>query len=193
MTPSTRRTFLTLGLWGSLALLAALAFRRLERPRSAPPIDARLEQLDVVPLANGARPLTRAELEGKTVLINFWGTWCPPCREEFPHLAALEKQYRGRNDFLLLSISATGRIPEDVDGLREETEAFLRGGNYELPIYADPSGNTRRGLRMAVDSSIYPATVLIDRSGRVAGAWEGFLVSEFDEIKLKIAGLLQAK
>lgn len=190
MTESSRRTFLTLGLFAALAVVAAVSFRRLERPHKAIPENAMFTKLDVVPLAGGAQPLALADLAGKTVLVNFWGTWCPPCREEFPYIAALEKQYRDRSDFKLLSISATGFVPEDIADLKQETEKFLSRGQFDVPVYADPLSATRRNLPEGVDSGVYPMTILIDRTGKIVGAWEGFYPAEFDQIKLQVAGLI---
>jgi cytochrome c biogenesis protein CcmG/thiol:disulfide interchange protein DsbE len=190
MSSSSRSTFLAFVIFGFLAILAALAFRMLERPQAALPDGLRLKSLDVVPLANGAAPLSLADLAGKTVLINFWGPWCGPCRQEFPHIQALANQHRDRADFLVLSISNNGPPPEDLTHSRQLTEVFLKEGGYTLPIYADPLGKTRLGLREAVDPGVYPATVLIDREGKAIAAWLGFREAVFEQIKLKVAGEL---
>jgi len=190
MSSSSRSTFLTFVIFGFLAILAALAFRMLERPQAALPDGLRIKTLDLVPLANGAAPLSLADLAGKTVLINFWGPWCEPCRKEFPHIQSLANQHRDRADFLVLSISNNGPPPEDLTASRDRTETFLKQGGYTLPIYADPLGKTRLGLREAVDPGVYPATILIDREGKAIAAWTGFREAEFDQIKLKVAGEL---
>lgn len=192
MTPSSRNTLQLLAVGVIVMVLAALVFRQLEqRPRTAIPAGARLTQLDVVPLANGARPISQADLAGKVVLINFWGTWCPPCLAEFPQIEALNKQYGNRSDFALISISATGRVPEDLVGLRNETSGFLSLGNYKTPVYADPEGRTRAGFQMIPNFTGYPATVLIDRDGTIAGAWLGYNEAEFEQIRLQIAAMLK--
>jgi thiol-disulfide isomerase/thioredoxin len=187
---STRATLQTFAVFIVLALVAAFAVQQLQRPQKAVPEGVRLTELDVVPLANGATPLAPADLAGKVVLINFWGTWCPPCLAEFPHMEALWNQYRDRKDFLLLSISTNSSIPEDMTRLREVTTGYLSLNSYKMPIYADPLGKTRLGLRDAVDPGVYPATVLIDRDGKAIAAWTGFREAEFDQIKLKVAELL---
>lgn len=190
MTPSSRNTLQLLAVGVIVMVLAALVFRQLERPRITIPDGARLTQLDVLPLANGARPIAQADLAGKVVLINFWGTWCPPCLAEFPQIEALGKQYRDRKDFLLLSVSSSGHAPEDITGLRDSTAGFLSLSGYKTPVYADPMGTTRDGFRMIPNFDGYPATVLIDREGRIVGAWLGYNEGEFEQIKLQIAAMV---
>jgi len=192
MTPSSRNTLQLLAVGVIVMVLAALVFQQLEqRPRTAIPDGARLTQLDVMPLANGAKPITQADLAGKVVLINFWGTWCPPCLAEFPQIEALGKQYRDRKDFVLLSISSSGRAPEDMTGLRDSTAGFLSLCGYKTPVYADPMGTTRAGFRNIPNFDGYPATVLIDRDGEIVGAWLGYKEAEFEQIKLQIAAVLK--
>lgn len=192
MTSSSRQTLQVLAILAAVVLVGAVVFRSLERPRITVPEGARLGEIDVIPLANDARPLARADLDGKVVLINFWGTWCPPCLAEFPHIEALSKQYRERKDFVLLSISATGAVPEDLEGLRDSTKGFLSLAGHKTPVYADPIGRTRDGVRKLV-SNVYPATVLIDRDGKIVGAWVGFSEGEFEQIKLELAAELGKK
>lgn len=187
MSPTARQTFQTFLIFGILAALGALVFRSMERPRNDLPAGLTLKELELAPLANGAKPLAIADLKGKVVLINFWGTWCPPCLKEFPHVEALAKQYRDRNDFVLLSVSCgSDGVPEDIDGLREATEGFASLAGYKIPIYADPSGRTRLGLGKAFEH-YYPTNVLIDRDGTIVGSWSGFTEAEFDGIKLRVA------
>src|SRR5688572_23833371 len=101
--PAPRST-LTSWIWFAL-LAAALLLIVLIKPfgprngTSHPAVGRPLDVLNFDPLTEGARPLTAADLEGKVVLINFWGTWCKPCRVEFPHIEALAKQHRQRDDF----------------------------------------------------------------------------------------------
>jgi thiol-disulfide isomerase/thioredoxin len=101
-----------------------------------------------------------AQFAGKVTLVNFWASWCDPCREEFPHMAALYREF-GRRDFEIVAIS------DDVD--RAKMTAFVRAFRPPFPTLAG-------GGRM---KAIYhyrglPYSVLLDRSGRVIERIFGF-------------------
>lgn len=177
-----------------LLLLAALAGAYFAFAGFAPATTMKLTTLDVVPLTTNAPPLTLNDLSGKVVLLNFWGTWCPPCREEFPHLVLLAKQYSSRDDFRLISISSGGVQEENVDELRESTTAFLAQRGFDMPVYADPHYATRRGLASVADPEVFPATFLIARDGSVVGSWLNYNADdprEFEQMKLQLATLLR--
>jgi thiol-disulfide isomerase/thioredoxin len=171
-----------------LALVAAIAFV-VTRPRPT----VTLTTLELTPLNAAAPAVSVGDLRGQVVLVNFWGTWCPPCREEFPYLAALAKQYESRKDFRLLSISSQGGAAEDMPRLKSDTEAFLKRGGYELPVYADPDGATRQGLAAVASPGVFPATFVVDRDGRVVEGWLGYDPATFERIKLQVASLLGAE
>jgi thiol-disulfide isomerase/thioredoxin len=149
-----------------------------------------LQTLDVAPLTDTAKPLTTTDLKGQVVLINFWGTWCPPCRAELPHVVALADQYRDRGDFRLLSISSQGRGMEDMAQLKTDTVAFLKQRGFDIPVYADPLGRTRHGLAAVAAPGVFPATFLVDKSGHVVEGVLGYDERSFEQLKLKVAALL---
>jgi thiol-disulfide isomerase/thioredoxin len=99
-----------------------------------------------------------AAWKGRVVLVNLWATWCAPCREEMPALAALQGAM-GSKDFEVVAISL------DRKGL-EASKAFLAEvGAQALKLYADPTSETLNKLQ-AVG---LPASLLIDREGREIG------------------------
>src|SRR5262245_38493564 len=86
-----------------------------------------LGSLTLTPVRDEDSALTLADLEGKALLLNFWGTWCPPCVHEFPDILALEQQYHDRTDFRVLAVSC-GRGSDDANeiaSVRVDTRAFL--------------------------------------------------------------------
>lgn len=98
--------------------------------------------------------LTLAAFEGKVVLLNFWATWCAPCRAEMPSLAALQKDYGG-DDFEVLTI-ATGRNPAPaINRFFDEIDVDT------LPKHTDARQKMSRSLGVIG----LPVTILIDRDG----------------------------
>ena len=70
-----------------------------------PAVGRKLPQLELKPLTGDGRPVSLEDLKGRVTLIDFWGTWCPPCAEELPHIAALATRFSGQLDFQVLAVS----------------------------------------------------------------------------------------
>jgi thiol-disulfide isomerase/thioredoxin len=104
-----------------------------------------------------------AELRGQAVMLNFWATWCEPCRAEMPALEALVARHRG--DALVV---LTVNFRESEATIRR----FLEQQPVALPILLDPTGHTTK----AWTPGVFPSTVLIDRQGRPRRT----VVGEFD-------------
>jgi peroxiredoxin len=105
--------------------------------------------------------LRLAERRGKVVLVNFWATWCGPCRVEMPQLNRLYDKYRGAG-FVLLGVN----IDEDPATAR----ALAGKLGLKFPVLLD----TDRKVVGAYDLNAMPATVLIDRDGRVRHLHRGY-------------------
>ncbi len=102
------------------------------------------------------------DLKGQNLLINFWATWCVPCREEMPELEALQLS-RGNDDFRVIVISV------DRGGLAA-SRAFLDNINVKnLDLYYDAKGVLARKMK-AIG---YPTTLLITKSGKQYGLLTG--------------------
>ncbi len=122
-----------------------------------------------VEMFDGSR-VTLADLRGKVVLLNFWATWCPPCREELTHVQTeLIDRFAGR-PFVFLPVSR-GESRETVAAFREKT-------GYEFPMGLDPTQSVYK--RYA--ANYIPRNFLIDADGRVVSATVGFEKSEFEEL-----------
>lgn len=133
-----------------------------------------LTQLRLQPLTGGGQPVTLNDLTGRVLLINFWQTGSSPSREALPHLAAIEKQFRGQPAFRLLSVSCGRRAKEDFRILRQNTREVLEKLKVDLPQYADPGGISRSAVDEAVGLSDYPTTLILDRRGRIRKTWTGY-------------------
>ncbi|WP_282091522.1 TlpA disulfide reductase family protein [Epibacterium ulvae] len=106
-------------------------------------------------LADGAGTATLEDYKGKIVLLNFWATWCAPCRKEMPQISELQAEFGG-DDFEVLTI-ATGR--NSPTGIQK---FFDEHGIDNLPRHQDPRQQLAR--EMAVIG--LPITVLLDRDGK---------------------------
>ena len=94
---------------------------------------------------------------GKPIVINFWATWCSPCRQELPDFNRLYSEYGDRVTFMMVNLT---------DGLRdtvEGTKSFVAQNGYTFPVYFD----TGRGAANAYGVSSIPQTTFIDRSGNI--------------------------
>lgn len=106
------------------------------------------------------RPMTLTDFSGTPILVNFWATWCGPCREEMPALNALAAAY-GSDDFQVIPIN----LDLGADGL-EKAQKFLDEENLpNLPLFADPSFAAFERLKASAVAIGLPATLLLDGKG----------------------------
>jgi thiol-disulfide isomerase/thioredoxin len=108
-------------------------------------------EINVITLKNA--PLKLADLKGKVVLLNFWATWCPPCREEIPSMMKLNSAMVGK-PFQMVAISVDeGGVPA--------IEAFFKESGFNLPTYTDPDGKAAKTYGVTG----VPETFVIDKNG----------------------------
>lgn len=112
------------------------------------------ETSDAVFLDEDGGEMTLADLEGGHVVLNFWATWCAPCRKEMPSLANLQAQL-GDEDFRVVTVASGRNPPEAID--RFFTEEAIEG----LPKYRDPDMALSRSMAVAG----LPITVILDPEG----------------------------
>jgi thiol-disulfide isomerase/thioredoxin len=101
-----------------------------------------------------------AAFSGKRLLVNFWASWCVPCREEMPALDALAGKYNSEN-FEVVTIN----LDMGEDGLDKARQFMAEGGFSHLPLYADNSFAAFERLRTAGVAMGLPATLLLDETG----------------------------
>ena len=104
------------------------------------------------------KPMTIADFAGKKLLVNFWASWCVPCRAEMPELDALAAKYNS-DTFMVLPVN-TG---ETTAG---KAASFLAENNWpNLPLYIDPKFAAIERLKTTAVSIGLPATILLDEKG----------------------------
>ncbi|MBB5722925.1 thiol-disulfide isomerase/thioredoxin [Loktanella ponticola] len=117
---------------------------------------------DVAFTSEDGAEMTLADYEGQITLVNFWATWCAPCRAEMPQLSDLQDQL-GDDDFSVVTI-ATGRNP------RPAMERFFAEIEVDnLPLHADPKSALARDMGVMG----LPVTIILDREGREMARLQG--------------------
>lgn len=102
-------------------------------------------------------PLDAAAYQGKVLVVNFWASWCPPCRAEGPELVIVADETAADVQFLGINIRDE----------RDKAKAFETGLGVNFPSFWDPSGRLALGFEDIPPTTI-PATIVIDRQGRIA-------------------------
>lgn len=136
---------------GAALITAVVLFRAPPAPVTlgSPAPDFALPDLEGQDVRLGAQ-------RGRVVFVNFWATWCPPCRDEAPSLQRLYTRL-GSEDFEILAISI------DAASARGEVEAFAREFGMTFPILLDPD----KGAHRAFGVTGVPETYMVDPQGRL--------------------------
>ena len=115
-----------------------------------------------------------SDYKGKVVFLNFWATWCPPCKMEMPDIQKIYEKYEKqgeKSEVIVLSVAAPNTQDEkDVEGIK----AFLEENGYTYPVLMDDGGYTFGAYRI----SSLPTTFMIDKEGNVFGYVQGGLTQE---------------
>lgn len=101
------------------------------------------------------------DLKGKVSILNFWGPWCPPCKQELPHIEKFYAHFRDNKDFQLVAVS----IREE----REVVKNFVSDNGYTFPIYLDE----RVTIVQPYVAQGVPATYLVNKEGKIIGGYLG--------------------
>lgn len=182
--PLAARLGMVLGL---VCLLGAGASNRGANHRS---VGGKLPRLELQALTGTSENTVLADLEGRVALIHFWGAWCPPCVKEFPHIAALERKYRGNEGVRVLAVASMPDVNPDLDELRSDTEKFLVKNESDLPNYADVKDRTRTAVERSAGWQGYPNTVIIDQQGVIRGVWLSYSDGVEKEMEALIDSLI---
>lgn len=111
--------------------------------------------------SNTGKNLKLGEFRGQVVMINFWATWCGPCREEMPFLNRIHQRYE-KAGFVLLGVN--------VDEKPEAAHAMIQKLGINFPVLLD----TGKRVSRLYDVNAMPSTLLIDRDGRVRYVHRGY-------------------
>jgi thiol-disulfide isomerase/thioredoxin len=125
----------------------------------------------------GGQTIALETLRGRVVYVDFWASWCAPCKRSFPFMNALARRY-GDDRVTIVAIN--------VDKKRADAQRFLAQTPAEFAVVYDPAGATAA----AYDVRAMPSTYLIDRDGNVAWVEQGFREERAAEIEARLRALL---
>ncbi len=150
------------GVTGEAGLIGAAPKERLKVGDPAP--DFLLAQL-------GGDPVQLSKLRGKTVFVNFWATWCDPCREEMPAMQRIYQKYKNDN-VVVLAVNQR----EGDDGVK----SYFKTNSLTMPVLLDKTGDVAGGFRVTG----FPESYFIDKNGKI-GAFH-INAMTFDEMEGKL-------
>jgi thiol-disulfide isomerase/thioredoxin len=115
-----------------------------------------------LPDQNG-KPQALSQWQGKIIVLNFWATWCPPCREEMPELSELNTEYQDKNVIVIgIALDEIGLI-----------KAFDEENNMSYPLLAAEEPGSNLAFNLGNDKSALPFTVIIKPDGTIANTYFG--------------------
>ena len=123
--------------------------------------------------------LKLSDLKGKVVLLNFWATWCPPCREEIPSMMKLNSSMAGK-PFQMVAVSID-------DGGKTAIESFFKESGYMLPAYVDVDNKAARDYGITG----VPETFVIDKNGIIVKKVIGALAWDSPDTHAFLEGLMK--
>ena len=192
--PRTSWRLLLVGIVAAAAAVILMRQLRIESSQGVhhPAVGRELPPLKLAACVAAQDGLKPDDIRGQVVLINFWGTWCPPCREELPHLMRLYAAWQKEPQFRFISVSCSHSGDDTPATVGPETQAFLAAEHYDLPVYCDPEAAFRIpvSLGLRFDGFQYPTTLIADAQGKVRGVWIGFSRGDDHEMERLIRELL---
>ncbi len=114
------------------------------------------------------------------MLIDFWATWCNPCKVELPHLDAIYKKYE-KQGLIFLAIS------EDSPRSISKVKPYVKSKNFAATILLDPDGQV---LKKFFGEGTLPYTILINREGKIVRTFTGYVPGQEADIEKMVADLL---
>lgn len=158
-----RRLLLLPGLIALVLVGIFLGIRSL-RPPGAVHLDQPAPDIELPILRSEGETLSLSSLRGNVVLLDFFATWCPPCREELPILVKLQERYRDQG----LTVIAIDAIEREQGGI-QQVERFVERFKMDFPVLLDEGEEAAALYRVEA----IPTLFLIDREGIVRAVYQG--------------------
>lgn len=162
---------LGLRLWNNARLTAERRVAEQSRSALQGTPQSRAPDFELVTMDGQSARLS--DLRGKVVLLNFWATWCPPCKAEMPDLEALYREHGAAQGFVVVGVN----YEEDA----APVQAFVRERRLSFPVWLDRRGTAAAKLGVRG----LPVSFIIDREGYIRDAWNGQIAREAMLARLK--------
>ena len=137
-----------------------------------PAVGKRIGGIPLVSIADPSRPAPT--FTGRVTLLNFWGTWCPPCRRELPGLGRIATRLADDDRFQLVAVSCGAGGPDDLDEITADTQRFLDRERIAIEPWCDPRGVVRMIFSEGYGFEVFPTTYLVGTDGRIRRVWAGY-------------------
>ena len=159
--------FIALAVWGYKYLTTKYSPTEIEQLEDSND----MKTIDFEVLNSNKEKVKLSEFYGKPIVVNFWATWCGPCRNELPEFDEAYKKYNRQVEFLMVNL--TDGYSETV----ESVEKFIKDNKYEFPVYFDTEYSASNAY------SIYsiPRTLFIDEDGNILSSYVGMMDEELLE------------
>lgn len=132
---------------------------------------------DVTLVTTSGTTIRTADLRGKVVLLDFWASWCIPCRRSFPEIDALNRDLHARG----LEVIAV-----NVDEQQKNADAFLAAHPHTMTVALDARG----AAAQAFELKAMPSTIVLDRSGQVRFTHQGYTEKTIAQFRSEVLQLL---
>lgn len=156
-----------------LIIFASIAYKLISinyKPESSNSISG-----DVIPAENfsvtdgNGNIVQLSDFLGKPIVINFWASWCPPCKEEMPDFNKVYGEVK--DDVVFMMINATDGQRETI----EKAKAYLEKDGYDFPVYFDTEN---QNAQYTYGVSALPSTLFINKEGNIVSAYQGAINEE---------------
>ena len=135
--------------------------------------------LPTLPALQGKGTLDLSKYKGKVIIVDFWASWCEPCKIELPYLNNLAKKYKGK-DVVIIGVNLDEKQPDAI--------AFLKDHPVQLPLAYD---GAKKVLADKAEIEVMPTSFIIDKKGIVAERHQAFRDGDGAKIESEVAKLLK--
>jgi thiol-disulfide isomerase/thioredoxin len=148
---------------------SAIMHERIESVKQKDPNAQAADIFDfTLPPVGETKPLVMSSLKGKTVILDFWATWCVPCRAQHPLIEKVREHYAANPDVVFVAV--------DTDDDTSVVAAFMKQQGWTNPAWLEG------GLERKLTISSIPTTIVLDPAGRISSRMAGLIPDRFEEM-----------